>query len=120
MRINMTEEIYLAPGGIYASSLHSAPYCAFGKILHAAGKAYNGSYNGSYNSAKQDLNAMGITSDEYCKVVLINDGECGGYKSGEPNHYRALKLAIQLLQEKGHEVILPEVVFAEDKVEVHA
>ena len=110
MKINMTEEIYLAPGGTKYISLTTAPYCAYGKILQACGIKF-----ADYPAAKAILKRLGITDQEYNQVADINDGR---YTTDPPNHYRALKLAIQLLQEKGHEVILPEVAFAEEPAKV--
>ena len=100
----MTEEMYLAPGGRGNESVTSYPYCALGKINQCLDEKL-GTIS-FYNWFRTT-----IGNDNACvSVFQINDGIHGH----EANHYKALKLAIQMLQEKGFPVKLPEVAFKEE------
>lgn len=97
----MTEEIYLAEGGEGWQSLYKAPHCALGKVVKASGfvdKAQVRSW-----AFLEDT--LGLTAVQTTEIYRINDGD--------KNHYKALKLVLQYLQELGHEVVLPKPYFAE-------
>lgn len=103
----MTEEIYLGEPGYGSGRVDKAPYCTLGKICQAAGHI---SKNGSGYQFVADL---GLNDVEIYSINDKTDYIDGIYYNNKFNHYKAVKLALQQLQELGHEVILPEPYFAE-------
>lgn len=106
LKVKMTEEMYLAPGGCGSKSMDNKPYCALGKILHSF-EELSGFERATFYVQFNKLVGNGSADSVY----LINDAGKDSLKDNfatPENHYRALKLALQMLEEAGVEIELPE------------